>query len=527
MYKVLLVDDEMFVRKGLLNLIDWEALGYEICGEADNGEEALALMDECQPDLVVTDIRMPVLDGLGLIAAVVNQRQWNPAFIIVSGYHDFKYAQQALRYGVNDYILKPIDEEELTATLRKLASVLGMRKLATLAGGSHVTASIMEALLHGSCQERDISQYAAAIGLPQESRFVYVLAELHPAVPDQAPEWSAKDVVCALQPLADRSDSRIPMYEQSPGMYGVLLDLRRLAAEQGDLSAMSVYQSLRWALSKVKDAAVTLYVGQTVNRLQDVKESYQSANEALSYEFAEDGRDIILIDDVRGTPLYYFDMAQELYASLLEQLEENDEKAYTASIDKLFAVFREQRFAPNAVTNAITRCVIGVINIIRKMDGDENELQSLPAMLDWQSRHVRLEGLRQLMTAFAAEAAGLILRLRGEQAKGGIEKIRKYIEANYRENLNLKSIASIFYMNPVYLGQLFRKTYGVYFNDFLLGLRVKEAKQLLRQTDLRMYEIAEKVGFANADYFVTQFEKLEHMTPTDYRNKLRGRTGKP
>jgi len=128
--------------------------------------------------------------------------------------------------------------------------------------------------------------------------------------------------------------------------------------------------------------------------------------------------------------------------------------------------------------------------------------------------------LKRLLSSFLLECASFVCKLRKEYAKGGIQKIKAYIEAHYNENISLKSIASVFYMNPVYLGQLFKKTYGLHFNEFLLQLRIGEAKKLLRQTDCRVYEIAEKVGFGSADYFVTRFEKLERMTPTEYRNKL-------
>lgn len=127
MYKVLLVDDEIFVRKGLRNLMDWESLGYEICDEAGNGQEALEKIRRLEPDLVIADIRMPILDGLELIRRVTEEEAYRPSFIIVSGYHDFQYAQRALRYGVHDYILKPIDETELETTLKALSGTLGLK----------------------------------------------------------------------------------------------------------------------------------------------------------------------------------------------------------------------------------------------------------------------------------------------------------------------------------------------------------------------------------------------------------------
>ncbi|MFX3634408.1 MAG: response regulator [Candidatus Pristimantibacillus sp.] len=522
MYKVLLVDDEMFVRKGLMNLIDWHSLGYEICGEASNGEEALDSIEQLQPDLVIADIRMPVLDGLALIHQVTSQMENPPLFVIVSGYHDFKYAQQALRYGVHDYILKPIDEMELESTIRKLASALDLKKLASLTGEKLVTESIVETLLHGHYSDEDERALAAALQMEETGKFVYLLAEIQDGYSGmgEQQQWTVKDISAALQDVMDQMNCHIPVYEQKKSLFGLLLNLNRLAPE-GDKE--NLYQSLHNALSEKIKMPLMLYAGDPVERLRNARESSRSANEALSYKYAEDGATIICAQQVHGTSLYFFDIDAELYTRLIEKLEENDSDSYRIIVDRLFDEFKTKRFAPTAVANAITRCAIGVINVIREMEGDEKELQLLPGMMEWNNRHSRLQDLKVSFITFIEEASVYIAKLRGEQAKGGIERIRKYIEANYSANISLKSISGKFYMNSVYLGQLFRKTYGVYFNDFLLNIRIGEAKKLLRQTDLRMYEIAEKVGFQNADYFATQFEKLEKVTPTDYRNKLLGK----
>ncbi|MUT67499.1 response regulator [Paenibacillus sp. NEAU-GSW1] len=522
MYKVLLVDDEIFVRKGLLNLMDWQSLHYEICGEAENGSEALEQISLLQPDLVITDIRMPVLDGLGLIQKLTESMENPPVFIIISGYHDFKYAQQALRYGVHDYILKPIDEAELESTLRKLSGTLNVKRLASLTGEKQVSESVVETLIKGHLSEDDVKALARALQLDESESFVYVLAELHGrGANGQLPaQWTAKEAAVALQFLPEEHRSRIPVYEQQKGLFGLLLPIDRIT--EGS-SCETIYRGLQRELSRAAKADVMLYIGDSVEGLGKVKQTYQSANEAMSYKFAEDGQNILFANRLQGTLLYYFDIENDTYKKLLEHVEENDQEAYASDIDRLFQEFIEKRFAPSAVANAITRCVIGIINIIREMDGDETELKLLPKVMDWQNGYNRLQHLKPLFLAFAAEAAAYMSERRGEQSKGGIERIKKYIEAHYTENISLKSIAAKFYMNSAYLGQLFRKSYGVYFNDYLLSIRIAEAKKLLRQTDLRMYEVAERVGFQNADYFVTQFEKLEKATPTDYRNKLLGK----
>lgn len=156
------------------------------------------------------------------------------------------------------------------------------------------------------------------------------------------------------------------------------------------------------------------------------------------------------------------------------------------------------------------------------MGGNDEGLQQLKELAQQSHEGWNLRLLKDAFLIALEEAEDYVSHLRMERSKGDISKIKRYIDANYTENINLKSIAALFYMNPVYLGRLFRKSYNQYFNDYLLNLRIHEAKKLLRQTDLRMYEVAARVGFQNADYFVTQFEKLVKLSPTEYRNLLMG-----
>ncbi|MCZ8522459.1 MULTISPECIES: response regulator transcription factor [Paenibacillus] len=527
MLKVLLVDDEMFVRMGLRSLIDWEGLGYEVCGEAENGEEAHAEIRRLDPDLVITDIRMPVLDGLGLIRTVTEEQASPPSFVIISGYHDFHYAQKALRYGVQDYLLKPVDDEEMQDTLKKLAGRLSLRRLSR----SYVDppaegfSAALDLLIHGNVRPEDAFGVSAVLGMEQSSQFTYIMLTVQTDPAGGAEPPAAGSLPRRLAPVVKRrlggESGELPMVEGQPGVYGLLLDHARL---EGSGEPLYRFLSLlHRELSLAACGPVSLYAGRTVERISDVPLSYRTAHEAYAYKFAEDGQPVIAYEHVQGTPLSYFDIDPVLYSQLVDQLEENRLDACLRTLDDMILQFKTKRLAPSAVANSVTRCVIDIVNVIRGMEGDENSLATLQNLMEWQGRESGLSALREHFAAFLTEASACIGRLRKEQAKGGIEKIRKFIESHYMENISLKSIAARFYMNPVYLGQLFRKTYGAYFNDYLLGIRIGEAKRLLRQTDLRMYEVADKVGFQNADYFVTQFEKLEGVTPTEYRNKLIGK----
>jgi len=521
MYKVLIVDDEIFVRRGLINLMDWNSLQYEICGEAENGEQAIEMIDKLQPDLVIADIRMPILDGLELIKRVKEEREDPPLFIIVSGYHDFTYAQKALRYNVQDYILKPIDEEELETTLKKLAVTLNQKRISTITLEKPIKETIIQTLLQSEHSDLDIEHLASVLLIPAEAEYSYVLIEVQDIQTDGTIDYAPILKAFVANYFGEHVHT-LPVHVRDQNQYGLLLPTFLLQnVSSGNMQEQFV--RLRGLLVKDLGTDVAVFVGKPVDHLKDIAHSFRSANESLNYKFTEKSKQVIFAEEVLTTSLYYFDVDEELHSKLINEIEENQSEAYEATVAAIFAQFQDKRFAPSAVANTITRSLIGIINIIRQMEGSEEELKLLDELLSWQRKYRSLSQLQHIYLQFVHEAAVYLAEVRSEQKKGNIEKIKKYIDANFTENINLKSIASKFYLNSVYLGQLFRKTYGVYFNEYLLSLRIEEAKRLLRQKDLRMYEVAEKVGFQNADYFVTQFEKLEKMTPTDYRNKMLGK----
>ncbi|MGN7761382.1 response regulator transcription factor [Paenibacillus sp. 22594] len=514
MFKVLLVDDEVYVRKGLLELIQWESLKFSIVGEADNGAEALDMIKQLEPDLVITDIRMPTLDGLDLIRTVNEHAGLDLIFIIISGFHDFKYAQQALRYGVHDYILKPIDEEEMTATLRKLSYAMGRKRIATLNNDDLTTSAIMEALVQESLQAEDAEPFAAALGLEGENGFLYTMIEIHSGQQDK--QITMKQFQEALYSL-EEGGTGIPVLEQQPGTFGMLLCMDRIKGGRGGLTLH--LERLRAALSERLNTGLSLYVGDPVDTLIHVHRSYSEANEAARHKYAEN-TGVITYSHVIDKPLYVFDMSPALASKLIIQLEEGNKNDYQQTVNSMFRLFHEQRFTPLAVTGSLIRCMTGIIGVIKEMDGNDEEILRLKQLAERGHWHWSLQMLEEHFMQAVQEAAEYIARLRKVHCLGGIKPIKRYIDTHFRENISLKSIAAEFYMNAVYLGRLFRKTYGIYFNEYLLELRIQEAKRLLRQSDLRMYEIAGKVGFQNADYFVTQFEKLEQISPSEYRNML-------
>lgn len=522
MHSVLLVDDEIYARKGLRKLINWQAYGFDVIAESDDGEDALVFIDQYKPDLVITDIRMPVLDGLELIRQCVQQYSSTPHFIIVSGYDDFKYAQQAVRFGVHDFILKPVDEAVLQSTLESLNNKITRKKQEEVVRRQVHHKEIITAIIKDELKDRSAEEVAESLGLQMESELMYLLIEINDLHP-----WQSKPLLtqmqidhhikAALYQITGIQDDWILIEHRNHT--GLLLPVHKL--KEGANIEQFVEQFHRQLEERLAQT-VYVYISKLVNHVMQLKDAYLSAKDIVQFKFVNQVSRTLFYDHLQDESVQYLELDPKLHRQLLESIEEDHAEAITASITRLFNEFSEQKFAPEAVKLTIHHCVSNILNTLKTMKIEREALTTLEAIISWQDLNISPDELKRLFRLFAFESADLLSKLRIKNLLGDIHKIKQYIEAHYDKTISLRSIASEFYMNPVYLGQLFKKEFGVYFNEFLLELRINEAKKLLRQTDLRIYEIATKVGFNHADYFVTQFAKIEKVTPSEYRNSLIG-----
>ncbi|AWB46210.1 DNA-binding response regulator [Paenibacillus sp. CAA11] len=531
LHNAILVDDEVFTRKGLRKLIDWEACGFRIREEADNGADALHLIENLQPELVITDIRMPELDGLELIRQVVTHSGVSPAFIIISGYDDFKYAQQAVRYGVHDFLLKPIDEAEFTETLRGLSAKIERQRLKQVKEAGAESQTLLESLIMGEAAEDSIGAWEKQLGIVSTDQLSYVFIEQNDVHLWGEGQQDAKTASVRFKDQVKQAmhlmleGAAIPFHlHEHRSRIGVIVTPPMLTHYGGEIRGWA--QCLKQRLESTAAGRVFMYAGCPVQGLAAIRTSFESATEALQYKYIHDDTGMVIQSGSKTAPLAFIGLSPGLQRQLLCQIEEGARELLQDTVSELFRQFRENRIAPEAVKAAIGQCVLDVVTIVQNMQGDPEKIAELAPLLGWQDLNLSLRELARLFAAFVEASSRYIAELRQEQQGGCIQKVKAYIDQHYHENMNLKTIAAQFYMNPVYLGQLFKKTYGKYFNDYLLSLRMDEARRLLRQSDMRIYEIAGRVGFVNPDYFVTQFEKTEGVTPTEYRNRLR-QGGKP
>lgn len=516
MLSVLLVDDEIFFRQGLRALVNWEACGFEVVGEQDNGEDAFHFIVNERPDVVITDIRMPEFDGLELIQKVIQEEKLTTKFIIVSGYDEFKYAQQAVKYGVCDFLLKPIDEGTLETTLVQLAETINRESQKSRQSTTQQNQELLNQLALGTISEQQLLEVYHTMGLNPDEEHYYVLIEHHyhsAQNQGQLSHTQMQQMMNIIQSLLP--DMTIHMMFPQRGQFGIIVP-QRFLRQNGSIHNFVKQLHNRLAVNQ----QLHIYYSEKCTGVHFLGEAYRGARNAAQFKYIDD-RQLFDNAELKQHELRTIMLPSDAYKGLLHEIEQHNEAGVKRELDGLLEQFGKQRCSVEAIKATIHKLVADCLHIVQTMQIDKNRLTHLNELIGWEAAYMNRATLRELLLSFAYDCSRCIAEERKEIAKGGIQRIKKYIDIHYAEPISLKSIAAQFYINPVYLGQLFKKNYQLYFNEYLLQLRIQEAKKLLRQTDLKIYEVADKVGFSHPEYFVSQFEKLEKLSPTAYRQTFK------
>ncbi|WP_017473020.1 response regulator transcription factor [Amphibacillus jilinensis] len=512
MNRVVLVDDEHFVRKGIMTLIDWEAIDYEVVGEASDGEDALQLILEERPDVVLTDIRMPVYDGLELIQQIKKNAKTPPKFIVISGYSDFEYAQRAVRLGVTDFLLKPIDKQELEDTFSSLTEVIEKERLEEQANQRFINYGIYQRIIVDG-EEPNLNDLAILTEDINKECCYLIIDVRNQMITDMIDEKINRAIANFV------GDPHVFIHPFEREGYGVILQEKHLPQNVNEVP---------WFLSRLKvfiekeiGLNIFLFAGVVDSGLKGVRSSYKTAMIASNRRYyRRDDTPLMYNDELARCHIENKQLNHQIIDKLLEEIEENNIQAIKKQIEQWIKDIQHIAAPIDAIKMFLFHLEKELEVTIQRVAEQNEPHKQINGLIEIFNEKKTLNELKEALLHYTLKGSNLLCTLSREKYNGDIYKVKRYIHKHFTEPLTLKKIANQFYMNPVYLGQLFKKTYGVYFKDYLLKVRIDKAKQILRQTDLRIYEVAEEVGFGSPDYFVTQFEKMEGRTPSKYRQKI-------
>jgi len=511
MLRVLIIDDEYIIRKGLKTIIDWLSFGFDICGEAENGVEGLQKILKCKPDLVIVDIKMPAMDGLQMISES-KRRGDTCSFIILTAYSDIKFAQKSIELGIDSYILKPIEQSDLIEQICRVNAMIKSRYEIKQCIDNSIMLSkgkILEAIVTGHIPDERY-QKLYNLDFPWKSYNVGLVDT----------GFESADNTALKSGISAEIESFI-----SDNNYGHVFDIGKfigvLFKNLFCISLPRVLVNLQGRLSKTCSITATISLGNSVDTLEKVIQSYRHACMQMDNKFLYGYKGIIYETENEGSDVgpdsYSFN--QFNFDSLLEKLysavDVNNIVIINDILEEIKSYFIKLRYNDEIIKLNYTSLYLTVLNRLafaseafRHYSLQKGEvLKEICSKTNLQELH----GYIKYMLLSIAEELNCV------SPAGSINKILDYIDRNYRMDIKLENLASLFNYNSAYLGKLFKSHAGQSFNTYLDCFRIEKAKQMLKN-GMKVYQVAEKVGIKDIDYFYKKFKKYTGVSPSYFRD---------
>ncbi len=528
MRNVIIADDEMKVCQLILKLADWDDLGLHVAGIANDGLSALEMVDKHRPDILITDIRMPGVDGIELIRRA---KELAPALqcIIISGYRHFDYAHNAIRYGVEDYLLKPVNQQEFVLTLRKLVEKRDREMNQTLETEElrlkaiHLGERLKEDFVLRLLRE-DIFPEKEAEQLSFPTGAGYGCAIVKPDLNGVTPEDRLHGLAAekTLNVLRQHLGPVFPVLLTCAAPEGVLCVFHHSAITWEDV--LSAFRSLMEDVLLLRALFLGLEVTVGLSRANHVLSSLPAAMKEACQAAAERlrrGTGQIIVYAPQALPPCDKEtlLNAEIRKNLLAALDILDESGYQAQLKKVLATLNGAGRLPMTDVHDVMKELIYLHFL--GLTGRGQAEEATKAFLN------QFEAAWNAATSFAQAAGSLIDMLcghvaainreRSEMEMRPIRLAKKYMQENYHKPLTLEEVASVAGFHPAYFSTIFKKVTGENFLEYVSELRMKEAREMLCDGHLRIEDIAEKVGYADTKYFVKLFKKSTGLTPQEYR----------
>ncbi|MBP3470291.1 MAG: response regulator [Lachnospiraceae bacterium] len=516
MEKILIVDDEEWIVEGLKLQLPWEAYGIELTSTAQNGKEAIEILEKENPSIVLTDIRMPMMDGLELAKYIYTQKK-DCELIIISGYADFEYAKKAIAYGVSAYLTKPVIREELAEAIQEILEKLCLKreqkqKLAQLKDVEEYSELSQYYLMENQCQEKQT----------ENSR--YITAVFYVTQLENKSHMQNREEACFLRLAKEMSwnNGRGIFFNNhfNPSQYVLVVDFEK------NCKIQEVYERIESDFAEFLDRVRS---EMNISGIIGVSTPYDNTNQSfkayLQAKFIVENLQgdekcrIVPADEfgnVYGRIKVDYDEIQELMTAIECRNRKGVEKEYGRMTKK----WEESTEALICTRLNIQEILVSLSKLLTQYNGSMYELgheyaDIFAKIWSIDSCHKLVEQSKILIEAVMEHID--TVESRGKESV--IIQIKKYIDNHYSESITLNEISRKYYINAAYFSRAFKREIGINFNDYLRKLRLDKAAAFLASTDLKIYEIAGKVGFDNPNYFMKKFQEQYGITPGKYREK--------
>jgi len=537
---VMIIDDEPIIRDKLRHIIDWRKLGCEIVAEADNGAYALKVCRELKPQIIVSDIYMPLMDGVAF-STQIKKVLPECVIILISGFNDFNYAQRALNTGVFRYLLKPLKAKELWEIINEAKELILVRKqeaeekaqLKKVINRSlpALREKFFSDLIKGELDPKKIIEQLNFLQLTPSGEFFGVITanldnykNLTETITIEELQLFKFHLMKMVKNILKSKVEFCFCFINKPHEIVVIYSLNQLERTE------EIYQNLLFTQEKfsaIYNLTFSAGIGGIYQEFSSIKTSYQEANLALDFKMWTGTNALIPYTDLETsqTGRLLYSEEHEFFTSALRQ--GNLEKAEVL-IEKVFTTLKSHEYlylTKSLLHLTVLDLVNHIIRTLLEFGGKVEVIEEIFGVgfnpLEEVDRYETLDALEKWVKNLTSQASAFINHHKQEIGKHFVEKARQYLEDNFtRPELNLNAVAEHVYVSSCYLSHLFKEVTGNNVTEYLNRVRIKKAKQLLKDTNLKIYEIADQVGFRDSHYFGIVFKKMIGLSPGEYRDKV-------
>lgn len=534
--KVFLVEDEMVIRRGIKNSIDWEKEGYIFCGEASDGELAYPMIIKEKPDILITDIRMPFMDGLEL-CKLVKKELPNIKILILSGYDEFDYAKEAIRLGVTEYLLKPISSGKLLEALNGVSESIRREKEdkdlvrkymeEMRENTEHEKQKFFEQMIAGNLSMADALETGKkyemnlSAGMYNLLLFRFTLGEENRKSGELLGEAEY-----AIEKLTERLEY---VFEFQRGVEGWAFLLMADNEEQMSERVKELSKDLEEIMKNYSTIAYFGGIGQPVARLRELEESFREAERALAARFTMELNRIISVEDIRmaqnvdtldDIEITSFGEIEKTRTMLEKFLNNGAEDEIDEFVDVYINELPEENLKSVLMRQYIIMdAYIVMMSFCEKIEGIEGEMQAQSEELKNSMKTSQtLEEIKNYIRMLLKKIIGVRDTISGRRYSDIIEIAKDQIRKTYMsDEISLNTIAAEVGMSPSYFSSIFSKEMGKTFMEYLTEIRMDRAKELLMCSSMKTSEIGYEVGYKDPHYFSYIFKKTQNCTPKEFR----------
>lgn len=522
-YKVFFVEDEVITREGIRDNVDWQANGFEFCGEATDGEMALPLLRTAQPDVLITDIKMPFMDGLQLSKIMRERMPW-VKIIILSGHDEFEYARQAIKLGVTDYLLKPITVQNLQTALQKLTVQLdqerkereNLRQLQEQAEENRATLRerLLFKLIVGAVSPTEAIENGQTLGLNLIARY-YLVTILKIELDDRTEQYE-HDEYQQIQSVV------LGLIEKDPDIFMLKRDWGDLVLIFKGNTQEYLEEAKDFLLEEIRQEVentrykLTVGIGTTKKRIADICQSFVEALAQIQNSTHGD-------EPALNQPLERMELLKVDKSAVESYLYSGKREGFDEFFDAYILPLGETTLKSNLIKNYIfVDVVLAIAKLVNDLGGEvEKVIPELNSIEMIMSNIKTIEQLREQVYKILSTA----LAYRDCQPKGQykdlIRQTKEYMEHHYTDpELSLNVVAAQANLSASHFSVVFSQETGQTFKEHLTELRIKKAKELLRTTTLRSADIGYQVGYNDPHYFSSVFKKHTGISPMEFRSQI-------